>query len=110
VGLSDRLSCERLEHRAEGMTRWARIGIRVARLHSETFTGGIWLLPQLLIGPALGGRLWAAISAYLKTRQQTRAVLVSLMLNYVAALILSYLVKWAYAGSAGHELIRKRPS
>jgi len=54
--------------------------------------GRAWLLPAMLLAGAVGGMLWAAIPAWLKTRANTNEILVSLMLNYVAALILSYLV------------------
>ena len=51
-----------------------------------------WLLPAMMIAGALGGAAWAAIPAFLKTAANTSEILVSLMLNYVAALLLSYLV------------------
>jgi simple sugar transport system permease protein len=51
---------------------------------------------SLLLGMAcagtLGGMAWAAIPAFLKTRANTNEILVTLMLNYVAALLLRYLV------------------
>jgi simple sugar transport system permease protein len=46
----------------------------------------------MILSGALGGMAWAAIPAFLKTKANTNEILVSLMLNYVAALILSYLV------------------
>ena len=51
-----------------------------------------WLLPAMMLAGVLGGMAWAAIPAFLKTRANTNEILVSLMLNYVAALILTYLV------------------
>lgn len=54
--------------------------------------GHRWLLPAMLVAGALGGMLWAAIPAFLKTQANTSEILVSLMLNYVAALLLGYLV------------------
>jgi simple sugar transport system permease protein len=54
--------------------------------------GHRWLLPVMGIAGALGGMAWAAIPAFLKTKANTNEILVSLMLNYVAALILGYLV------------------
>jgi ABC-type uncharacterized transport system permease subunit len=54
--------------------------------------GHVWLLPAMMLAGALGGMAWAAIPAILKTKANTNEILVSLMLNYVAALILSYLV------------------
>ena len=53
---------------------------------------GFWILPLMVIGGAVGGMFWASIPALLKTRFNTNEILVSLMLNYVAILVLSYLV------------------
>jgi simple sugar transport system permease protein len=54
--------------------------------------GHPWLLPAMLVAGMLAGAAWAAIPAILKTHANTSEILVSLMLNYVAALILGYLV------------------
>ncbi|MDJ0956565.1 MAG: ABC transporter permease [Arenicellales bacterium] len=51
-----------------------------------------WILPIMILGGAVGGMLWASIPAFLRTRFNTNEILVSLMLNYVAILLLSYLV------------------
>ena len=49
------------------------------------------LLPILLAG-VLGGMVWAAIVAWLRDRFNANEILVSLMLVYVATLLLAYLV------------------
>lgn len=54
--------------------------------------GGIWLLPLMSIAGVLGGMAWAAIPAFLRTRFNANEILVSLMLTYVAVLLLSMLV------------------
>jgi simple sugar transport system permease protein len=51
-----------------------------------------WLLPAMMLAGAMGGMLWAAIPALLKAYANTSEILVTLMLNYVAALLLGYLV------------------
>lgn len=51
-----------------------------------------FVLPLMLIAGALGGMLWAAVPAFLRTRFNTSEILVSLMLVYVAELVLSWLV------------------
>jgi general nucleoside transport system permease protein len=51
-----------------------------------------WLLPAMMVAGVLGGAAWAAIPAFLKAHANTSEILVSLMLNYVAALLLAYLV------------------
>ncbi|SLN76004.1 ABC transporter permease [Oceanibacterium hippocampi] len=53
---------------------------------------GIWLLPMMTIAGVLGGMAWAAIPAFLRTRYNANEILVSLMLTYVAILLLSVLV------------------
>jgi general nucleoside transport system permease protein len=54
--------------------------------------GGWWLLPLMCLAGAAGGMAWAAIPAFLRTRFQTNEILVSLMLVYVAVLLLSVMV------------------
>jgi general nucleoside transport system permease protein len=49
------------------------------------------VIPVLLAG-VLGGMLWAAIVALLRDRANANEILVSLMLVYVAEVVLSYLV------------------
>ena len=45
----------------------------------------------MLLAGVLGGMAWAAIPAFLRTRFHTSEILVSLMLVYVAQLLLAYL-------------------
>src|SRR5690606_32619138 len=54
--------------------------------------GGAWMITLALLAGALGGALWAAIVAWLRDRYNANEILVSLMLVYVAELLLSYLV------------------
>ena len=51
-----------------------------------------WVLALMLLAGMAAGMLWAAIPALLRTRFHTSEILVSLMLVYVAYLLLSYLV------------------
>jgi len=53
---------------------------------------GLWVLPLVCLAGALGGMAWAAIPAFLRTRFNTNEILVSLMLVYVATLLLGVLV------------------
>ena len=50
------------------------------------------ILPVMIVAGAIGGMLWAAIPALLRTRFNTNEILVSLMLVYVANFLLSWLV------------------
>src|SRR5689334_9055980 len=51
-----------------------------------------FVLPAMIAAGALGGMLWAAIPAFLRTRFNANEILTSLMLVYVANLFLSWLV------------------
>jgi general nucleoside transport system permease protein len=53
---------------------------------------GRWLLPAMIVAGAAGGMLWAAIPALLKTRFQADETLTTLMLVYVANLLLIFMV------------------
>jgi simple sugar transport system permease protein len=53
---------------------------------------GFWLLPAMCLAGVAGGMAWAAIPAWLKTRFNANEILVSLMLVYVAVLLLSVMV------------------
>ena len=53
---------------------------------------GWWLLPLMSLAGIAGGMAWAAIPALLRTRFNASEILVSLMLVYVAVLLLSSLV------------------
>ena len=55
-------------------------------------TPGIWLLPLMALAGILGGLLWAMIPALLRIKFNANEILVSLMLVYVATLLLSALV------------------
>lgn len=66
--------------------------------------GSIWLyLPIYLVAGILGGMAWAAIPALLRTRFNANEILVSLMLTYVATLLLDWLVRgpWRNPGGMG---------
>ncbi len=76
---------------AEGqLTAGAIVGGGLALLFYQV--DGVWVLPLMVLGGAVGGMAWASIPALLKTRFNTNEILVSLMLNYVAIFLLSYLV------------------
>lgn len=53
---------------------------------------GPWIVPAILVAGVLGGMAWAGITALLRDRFNANEILVSLMLVYVATLVLGYLV------------------
>src|SRR5919106_144539 len=66
------------------------------------------LLPAMLVAGALGGMAWAAIPAFLRTRCNVNEILTSLMLTYVATLILSVLVHGPWRDPAGFNFPQSR--
>jgi ABC-type uncharacterized transport system permease subunit len=55
-------------------------------------TTGPWIIPAILLAGVLGGMAWAGITALLRDRFNANEILVSLMLVYVADMVLNYLV------------------
>lgn len=53
---------------------------------------GPWLLPLMLLAAIAGGMAWAAVPALLKVWRNTNEILTSLMLVYVASLLLRLLM------------------
>jgi simple sugar transport system permease protein len=62
----------------------------VALMADKTSSG--WIVVPILLAGVIGGMVWAAITAVLRDRFNANEILVSLMLVYVAAQVLSYLV------------------
>ena len=69
----------------------------------------VWLLPLMMLAGTLGGMAWAAIPAFLKTRANVNEILVTLMMNYVAGLLLSYLVNGPLRDPAGFNYPQSAP-
>jgi ABC-type uncharacterized transport system permease subunit len=59
------------------------------------------LLALMVLAGALAGMAWAAIPAFLRARMNTNEILVTLMLTYVATLLLSWLVHGPWRDPAG---------
>jgi simple sugar transport system permease protein len=76
---------------AEGqLTMGAIAGGGVALWFGESDSS--FAMPLMLLAGILGGMAWAAIPAFLRTRFNTNEILVTLMLVYIAQLVLSWLV------------------
>ncbi len=69
---------------------------------------GMWLLPVMLLMAMAGGAAWAAIPAVLKNRFGASEILVSLMLVYVAELVLDYLVRGPWRNPEGYNFPETR--
>ncbi len=70
--------------------------------------GGWWVLPLMVLGGILGGMAWAAIPAWLKLRFNASEILTSLMLTYVALLLLNYLINGPYRDPDGFAFPESR--
>jgi ABC-type uncharacterized transport system permease subunit len=80
---------------AEGQFVVGAIAGGAAALHlddSGSGGGGAASIALILVAGMAGGMAWAAITAFLRDRFNASEILVSLMLVYVAQLLLSYLV------------------
>lgn len=69
---------------------------------------GPWLMPLMLVAGALGGMAWAAIPAFLRTRFNASEILTSLMLVYVAGLLLNWLVHGPWRDPDGFNFPQSR--
>jgi general nucleoside transport system permease protein len=64
---------------------------------------GRWIVIPVLLAGVLGGMVWAGIVALLRDRFNASEILVSLMLVYVADMVLSYLVYGPWKDPAGYN-------
>ena len=85
---------------AEGqLIMGAIFGGGIALLFHEQ--AGWWILPLMIFMGAIGGALWGAIPALLKTHFNAEETLTTLMMNYVALFVLLYLVNGPWRDSEG---------
>ncbi|WP_457279853.1 ABC transporter permease [Polaromonas sp. P5_D5] len=76
---------------AEGQFVMGAIAAGGVALLAEKTTGP-WIVPAILLAGLAGGMVWAGITALLRDRFNANEILVSLMLVYVAEMVLNYLV------------------
>ncbi len=69
---------------------------------------GPWIVPAILVAGMLGGMVWAGITALLRDRFNANEILVSLMLVYVAILLLGYLVYGPWKDPMGYNFPQTR--
>ncbi len=87
---------------AEGqLTMGAIAGGGVALWFGESES--VFAMPLMLLAGVLGGMAWAAIPAFLRTRFNTNEILVTLMLVYIAQLMLSWLVHGPWRDPQGQN-------
>jgi general nucleoside transport system permease protein len=87
---------------AEGQFVMGAVAAGGVALLADKGTGG-WIVPVILAAGVLGGMAWAGITALLRDRFNANEILVSLMLVYVADMLLSYLVFGPWKDPAGYN-------
>lgn len=60
-----------------------------------------WILPTMVIAGAVGGGLWGALPAWLKTHFNAEETLTTLMLTYVATFLVTWLVSVPWRDPGG---------
>ncbi|NBO15329.1 MAG: ABC transporter permease [Betaproteobacteria bacterium] len=73
----------------------------VALMATPTSPPGFWVLA--LLAGVVGGMLWGALTAWLRDRFNANEILVSLMLVYVAIMVLNYLVYGPWKDPKGYN-------
>jgi len=71
-------------------------------------TTGHWIMLAVLLAGTLGGMAWGALTALLRDKFNANEILVSLMLVYVAILLLSYLVFGPWKDPLGYNFPQTR--
>lgn len=87
---------------AEGQFVLGAIAAGGVALLADKSTGP-WIIPAILVAGVLGGMLWAAIVAWLRDRCNANEILTSLMLVYVATLLLLWLVGGPWKDPMGYN-------
>ena len=64
---------------------------------------GRWIVPLILLAGVAGGMVWAGLTAVLRDRFNANEILVSLMLVYVADMVLNYLVYGPWKDPMGYN-------
>lgn len=69
---------------------------------------GWWILPLMCLASILGGMAWGAIPAFLKAKLEVNEILTSLMLTYVAQLVLTMLIYGPWKDPEGFNFPQSR--
>lgn len=67
-----------------------------------------WIVLPILLAGVLGGMFWAGITAWLRDRFNANEILVSLMLVYVAVMLLSFIVSGPWKDPQGYNFPQSR--
>jgi ABC-type uncharacterized transport system permease subunit len=95
---------------AEGMlVAGAMAGGGVALAMDHGAGGGAGAVAVIAVAGILGGMAWAGLTAFMRDRFNTNEILVSLMLVYVAQLLLSYMVHGPWRDPQGYNFPQSKP-
>ena len=83
----------------------AGAGVAFAFPNAQAF----WIIPLMIAAGIVGGMAWAAVPAFLRTRYRVSEVLSTLMLVYVAAQVLNYLIGGPWKDPNGHNFPQTPP-
>lgn len=92
---------------AEGQFVMGAIAAGGVALLADAQTGR-WIWLAVLLAGVFGGMVWAGLVALLRERFNANEILVSLMLVYVAEMVLSYLVYGPWKDPAGYNFPQTR--
>jgi simple sugar transport system permease protein len=87
---------------AEGQLTAGAMAAAIVPIFANSWQSPLTLLTMLALG-ILGGMIWAAIPALLKVRAGANEILVSLMMVYVAQLLLDWLVRGPWRDPHGYN-------
>ncbi len=87
---------------AEGQFILGAIFASGVAMQADKSTGG-WIVVAVLAAGVAGGMVWAGLVALLRDRFNANEILVSLMLVYVAEMVLGYLVYGPWKDPAGYN-------
>ena len=87
---------------AEGQYVMGAVFATSVALLADKTSGGWFFVPVLLAG-LVGGMCWAGLTAWLRDRFHANEILVSLMLVYVAIMVLGYLVYGPWKDPLGYN-------
>jgi len=75
---------------AEGQLHMGAIGATMVALYSgiDSFV----ILPLMFLAAALFGGLWAGVAGFLKAKFRVNEIIITLLMNYIAIAIVSYLI------------------
>ena len=83
----------------------AATGVGLFTPFGETY----FALPAMMVAGMLAGMAWAAVPAFLRARMNTNEILVTLMMTYVASLLLSYLTHGPWRDPHGFNFPQTAP-